>query len=404
MLLEFKCKNYLSFKNEISLNLSTIKSYSEHKKTHIIQTKKKSIDLLKLIAVYGSNGGGKSNMTRAITAMTNLVHNSFKNSLMKDLERGDWDCPFQLSTETINEPSMFEMSFIIENVIFRYGFEIYNWEITNEWLYKTEKREIYLFKRNKNEFTINENSFPEGKKHKEVNSNVLFLSFLAQHNSELTSKIFSFFENINVVDGLNQIQIKHVTKRLLKENKNFKKWLAIALKFLDIQTINLGKDKELYTTHPVYGKNNLLESYTDFNLEYRESEGTKQLIYLLGAIYDTLQNGRVFFIDEFNSKFHPNLSVKLVKLFHEYNHNAAQFIITAHDPTLLDKSILRRDQVWFMDRNQFGVSELYPMSNFKASEGLRSVSDFRKKYLQSDFGAAESINFSEEFIKITNEL
>ena len=112
----------------------------------------------------------------------------------------------------------------------------------------------------------------------------------------------------------------------------------------------------------------------------------------------------LFVIDEFDSKLHPNLSLKLIRLFHEFNNNGAQFIITAHDPTLLDKDVFRRDQIWFVDRNQFGASELYPMSDFKATDGLRNMSDFRKKYLKSDFGAAESIEFSEPFINLTKEI
>jgi len=193
--------------------------------------------------------------------------------------------------------------------------------------------------------------------------------------------------------------------KLIKQDKAFSKWLSVALKFLEIDSVHISSDgKELITKHAVYDKNNFLSGYEDFSVDEDESEGTKKLIYLLGAIYDTLQTGSVFFIDEFNSKLHPNLSLKLIHLFHEYNSNGAQFIITAHDPTLLDKNIFRRDQIWFMDRNQFGISELYPMSNFKASEGLRNMSDFRKKYLNSEFGAAESLEYTRKFINLTKNI
>lgn len=405
MLIEFKCKNFLSFKEEISLNLTTIESYSELSQFNVTETKRSNFNLLKSIAIFGSNGGGKSNLTRAVTLMKNLIHNSFSDSLKKDIDRGEWNVFFRLCSETINKPSTFEMSFIIEDIIYRYGFEVYDWKINKEWLFRTEKRETLLFKRDKKKFTINDTGFPEGSKYDEINSNVLFLSYLAQHNNKTSKEVFNFFSNLNVVNGLEDSHFHHVTKNLLKKDKKFNQWLMLALQFLEINSVSISKDGEdLLTERPIYDKKNILEGFTDFKIEVDESDGTKKLIYLLGAIYDTLKWGRVFFIDEFDSKLHPNLSLKIVKLFHKYNKKGAQFIITAHDPTLLDKDVFRRDQIWFVDRNQFGASELYPMSNFKASDGLRNISDFRKKYLNSDFGAAESIELTKEFISMTNKI
>ena len=405
MLIEYKCRNYLSFKNEISLNLTSIDSYGEHFNTNIFPRENVDFNILKSIAVYGSNGGGKSNLTRSITLMDDLVHNSFRESLNKDEDRDEWDCYFKLCSKTIKEPTMFEVSFFVDDTIYRYGFEVYNWIVISEWLYKTEKRETLLFKRIGQEFEYNKSSFPEGKRHIDVNSNVLFISLLAQHNGEESGKVFSFFKDLNVINALDDNHISHVTRKLLKDDANFSKWLSIALRFLEINSVKVSlDDKFLITEHPVYDQNNILTGFIDFNVEINESEGTRKLIYLLGAIYDTLKWGKLFFIDEFNSKLHPNLSLKLIKLFHEFNNKGAQFVITAHDPTLLDKDIFRRDQIWFVDRDQFGVSELYPMSSFKASEGLRNISDFRKKYLNSDFGAAESLEITEEFIEITNNI
>jgi AAA15 family ATPase/GTPase len=403
MLIEFKCRNFLSFKDEVCLNLTTVDTYTEHKDTHIL--KKNKLNLLKSIALYGSNGGGKSNLSKAITLMSTLIHYSFSDSLKKDEERGDWNGDFKLCNSTIGKPSMFEVSFFVGEDIYRYGFETYNWEVVSEWLYKTEKRETLLFSRKGNEFKINETRFEEGKRYKEVNQNVLFISFLAQYNSGESGKVFNFFKKLNIVNAISDDHISHVTRKLLKDDDKFKKWLSIALQFLEISSVHVSSDeKELFSKHPVYDENNLLTGFTDFSVERDESDGTKKLIYLLGAIYHTLKNGCVFVIDEFNAKLHPNLSLKIIELFHKYNNNGAQFIITVHDPTLLDKDVYRRDQFWFVDRNQFGSSELYPMSNFKATDGLRSMSDFRKKYLNSDFGAAESIELTQEFINISKDI
>jgi AAA15 family ATPase/GTPase len=108
------------------------------------------------------------------------------------------------------------------------------------------------------------------------------------------------------------------------------------------------------------------------------------------------------FIDELDAKLHPNLSKKILDFFHKFNFHNAQFVFTAHDALLLDKEIFRRDQIWFVDRTKFGVSQLYPMSEFDASV-VRNTSDFKKKYLDSVFGAAESINITKELIGLLNE-
>jgi len=194
MLIEFKCRNFLSFKDEITLNLTSIDTYDEHSSTHIVKNAKTGINLLKSIAIYGSNGGGKSNLTRAVTSMDFLVHNSFRDSLNKDEDRGTWGPFFKLCPDSRTEPSMFEVSFFVNDIIYRYGFEIFDWKIVSEWLYKTDKRETLLFKRDYDKFKINERSFPEGNRYKEVNSNVLFISFLAQYNNIESGKVYNFFK------------------------------------------------------------------------------------------------------------------------------------------------------------------------------------------------------------------
>jgi AAA15 family ATPase/GTPase len=163
--------------------------------------------------------------------------------------------------------------------------------------------------------------------------------------------------------------------------------------------IETTKDQELITYHNKFDKNNVIIDTVAFDFEKEESEGTKKLIYLLGAIYDTLMNGKVLFIDELDSKLHPNLTKKLLEFFHKLNCKGAQFIFTVHDAILLDKEIFRRDQIWFVDRDKFGASELYGMSDFDANV-VRNTSDFRKKYLDSIFGAAETIDITNELINL----
>jgi uncharacterized protein len=401
MLLEFKCSNFLSFKDEIVLNMSTVNAYSEHADTHVTKDiGRTDIKLLKSIAIYGSNGGGKSNLISAMDFMKGLLRNSFKDSLEPKTEKKVWNYYYRLSTETVDKPSSFEMSFLIDGIVYRYGFSVQDWIIIREWLYKTDKRETMLFERSGSDFKLNETGFIEGERYKDVNPNVLLLNFLAQHNAPESSKIFNWFNVFNIMDGLSDGYVKNYTRKLLETDEQFKKWLSYALRFLEIKAISI-EENELVAVHQKYDKDNFVTGQVNLRVDTEESAGTRKLIYLLGGLYTTLRTGTQFVIDEFDSKLHPNLSRKLVELFHKHNVNGAQFIITAHDPTLLDNEIYRRDQIWFIDKNQFGASELYPMSQFKAAaNGLRGTSDFRKMYLNCHFGAAESMNITDELTNL----
>lgn len=401
MFLEFRCSNFLSIKDEVKLNMSTVNTYPEHVDTHVIKNSGRSdIKLLKSVAIYGSNGGGKSNLVQAMNFMKRLLQNSFKDSLESKDEKTVWNFHHRLSTETVNKPSLFEMSFILDGIIYRYGFSVQDWIVTREWLYKTDKRETMLFERTGSKFKINEAGFSEGGRYEDVNPNVLFLSYLAQHNAPESSKIFQWVRFLNIMDALEDTYVKKYTRDRLETDEQFKKWMGHALRFLEIKSVII-EEGELVAVHQKYDENNFITGQVNFRVDTEESAGTRKLIYLLGGLYTTLQAGSTFVIDEFDSKLHPNLSRKLVELFHQHNVNGAQFIITAHDPTLLDNEIYRRDQIWFIDKDQFGASELYPMSQFKAAaNGLRGTSDFRKMYLNCHFGAAESLNISEELTNL----
>jgi AAA15 family ATPase/GTPase len=400
MIIEFKFKNFMSYKDETTINMTSVKSFKELKNSNVITKVNSNFNLLKSAAIFGSNGGGKSNFIEAILFMKDVFHNSYLESLKKEEERGRKDYYFKLNTITEKKPTTFEISFIVNNIIYRYGFEIFGFEIISEWLYKKNEVETYLFKRNRQNFEINKSSFTDGLKYKDsVNSNVLFISYLAQNNSKDIQPVQFFFKRLNVLSGLDDKTHNNVTKVLYNVDSNFKTWLSLALRFLEITKVGVTKDDNIVTYHNKFDENDFIVDSIPFNLEEDESQGTKKIVFLLGAIYDTLVGGKVLFIDELDSKLHPNLTKKLLDFFQKFNKNNAQFIFTSHDANLLNKDILRRDQIWFVDRNKFGASELYSLSDFDASV-VRSTSDFRKKYLDNSFGAAETINITDDLIEL----
>jgi AAA15 family ATPase/GTPase len=400
MLIEFKFKNFRSYKDQAQLLMTRVKAFKEHADTHFIQTDR-GLELLKVAAIYGSNGGGKSNLIAAMQAMMDIVHNSFSDSLKKDGERTPQQFQFRLNTATEHAGTEFETSFLIAGILYRYGFEINGTQILREWLYRKVEREIMLFSRLGDTFEINKESFAEGEKFKqEVNENVLLVSHLAQHNQPVSKIILGWFRACNTVTGLHEKQYEKVTPILLQSDKQFKAWLTLAIKFLEITDIDVGEEKgQIYTYHSRYDENHLLIDSVRFPLDLLESEGTKKLVYFLGPLYDTLRHGRLLFVDEFDTKLHPNLSRKLIELFHKYNTRGAQLIFTAQDASLMNKDLLRRDQIWFANKNQFGESELYSLSEFD-SDTVRNTSAYDKKYLNNDFGAAETMEVGQEAMSL----
>ena len=396
MIIEFKFQNFLSYKDETRLLMTRVNSFKEFEENHIY-TSQKRIELLKSAAIFGTNGGGKSNFITAFQSMMYVVHNSFADSLKKESEREERRWQFRLNTETEFANTMFEVSFLVDKTIYRYGFEVNGYAIKKEWLYRKVDREVMLFERKECEFSINKESFKEGENHRrDVNDNVLLLSHLAQHNQPVSKEVVGCFNKCNLLTGLHEEQYKSVTARLLQKDAGFKKWLRKALNYLEITDVEVGEEKgEIFTYHNRYDGNQLLVDSVRFPLDLMESAGTKKLVYFLGPVYDTLKNGKILFVDEFDTKFHPNLSWKLVALFHESNRFSAQLVFSAQDVSLMNKDLLRRDQIWFANKNQFGESELYSMSEFN-SNTVRSTSAYDKKYLNNDFGAAETMHLTVE--------
>ena len=402
MLIELKFRNFLSFKDETSFLMTSVKSFKEHIETNIIKTDRE-FDLLKSAAVYGANAGGKSNFIRFMYMFKFIVSNSYSNSLLEEEKRMGLDFNFRLNSNSLIGNAMYEASFLIGSDIYRYGFEINGFEIKKEWLYYRVEKEVLLFNREMQNFEVNSELFAEGDKYKtEINSNVLFLSHLAQNNQKVSRKIFSWFSNIDVITGLHEKQYEQITGRLLEKDSNFKKWLASSLKYLEISNIEAEEHEgKIITYHNNYDENNLLIGVVPFQI-FSESDGTQKLIHILGQIYNTLKRGKILFIDEFDSKLHPNLSKKLIEFFHKFNKKNAQIIISGHDSNLLDKAIYRRDQIWFVDKNQFGASELYSLSEFDAKT-VRNTSAFDKKYLQNIFGAADTLDITDTLIDLLYE-
>lgn len=430
MLLQFSVENYLSFKDLNTLSMIGVKSFKEHLDTNTFEIDK--IRVLKSAVLYGNNASGKSNFLEAMAFMKAAVINSFRDALMENKERKFPLEKFILNTKTEKEPSFFEVSFIQNNTKYRYGFEIDYNRIVSEWLFHTTTKEVYLFKRENQKIEINKSAFKEGLgKESNARENVLFLTLIAQLNGKISNEIVEWFKNFNHINGIHDRGHKRYTIDKLKSDKIFLNWVLHFIKYLEISNLSTSeeevneidletlRDKEkdeeiinlltsmqkiqakqpkrdqLITFHRKYDENNVLVDTVPFKFDNQESEGTKKLLYLLGPWYDTLKNGKILLIDELDSRLHSNLTQRLVEFFHKFNKKNAQLIFAVHDISILNRDTFRRDQIWFIEKNQFGASELNSLADFK-TEKVRNKSAFDKNYIQGKYGAIPYFEIDEK--------
>ncbi|RLD05204.1 MAG: ATP-binding protein [Chloroflexi bacterium] len=381
----------------------------EINKNNLIEIDKK-FQLLSSAAIYGANASGKSNIMHAFSFMRYFVLSSSKESQVEDPIA---ITPFRLSTETEENPSLFEIIFIIDSIQYRYGFEATQKEIVSEWLYYIPKtKEANLFIRDYQNI-ISKPKFKEGKGVKDkTRPNALFLSVAAQFNGEISGKILNWFSQVGMVSGLDDTAYRDFTVTEFSQGTlNDGIIQLISSLDLGIESI-LSEDIEkaqvtlpsdmpdelkslvmnsmgdklttIKTIHKKWGKDNSPISTEHFDLE-DESEGTQKLFFLAGPILHTLQNGRVLIIDEMEARLHPLITLTIIKLFNSLKTNPkrAQLVFTTHDTNLLSNKIFRRDQIWFVEKDNRGCSHLYSLAELK----VRNDASFEKDYIDGRYGA-----------------
>ena len=144
---------------------------------------------------------------------------------------------------------------------------------------------------------------------------------------------------------------------------------------------------DVLTTHRKYDANKNYMGDIQFSIETEESSGTKKFFALTGPVIDCLENGYVLLVDELDSKLHPNLVCKIVSLFNskELNQHNAQLIFNTHDTNLLSAELFRRDQIWFTEKDRFGVATLFSLADFKSE--VRKNEKFEDNYIRGKYGA-----------------
>lgn len=416
MLLEFTVENYRSFCGKKTLVMEADKAIKESIETNVFEADKYS--LLHSLALYGANSSGKSNLVSAMHTMKRCVLHSVK---LNDNEELDYD-PFLLLKGN-DRPTMFEIVFIKGNFCYRYGFR-YNLErIVDEWLFRKttpRSKEKMMFVRNVEGICVDETNFPEGYGYEEkTNDNRLFLSLCQQLGGEISRLVISWFQSdFNVISGLNNQQYRMYSKmffhkkesvsedamdflRKLKlgfenihtheEEPNVPSDLPAELRALFQKESQGKKNIELDSIHNLYTDKGNVSGTVNFSFEERESSGTNKLFDLSGPIFETLYTGATLVVDELDAKMHPLISQYIIGLFNnpETNPSNAQLVFTTHDTHLLSRRILRRDQIWFTEKDAKEQTDLYSLMDIVLPDGTKPRNDanYERNYIAGRYGA-----------------
>lgn len=409
MLVQFKFNNYKCFKDEVTLNL-VASNYFKDEPTNIYPTEYYSV--VNSLAVYGANASGKTKLFQAFNFMREMVLHSANNKNNR-VWQDDYD-PFRLNVNSIGKSSSFEVVFLIDNIQYRYGFEVNKEIVITEWLFRKKGKEVKVMYRDDdgveyNKVYINrkviDNLIDAGM----IRNDALLLSILSLWNDSLSSSITRWFYNANVLSASINNYMGYSLRQL---DGPMKKQMLSMLNGADIciddmnpsevdfesipDEIKKMMPKEAFegkiyngvkTIHKVYDSNGLIVGTTELTMENDESYGTTKLFALSAPIIDTLSNGKILWVDEIDHGLHYDLLVAIIRLFHspETNPHNAQLIINTHNSGLLDApNLFRRDQIYIASKNRYGESSLKPITNYSST--LRKSSKLGHLYREGKLG------------------
>ncbi len=426
MLLKFTVGNFLSYKEQNVFSFDANKD--EEIKEAVFSSKNlEDQEFVKTAAIYGLNASGKSAFIKALRFFRDFVN---KGLISVDGKSNQIPVrPFLLNEKNEKQPSFFEIELLIDEEIFVYGFEVSAKEIHREWLIRTPGAKSF-FSREKQKFTINRD-YKEGhlKIDKITREDVLLLSNLARFNGELARKIVTEITKIEILtsptpDDINN-NLRAFAVKSYKDDLNYKKIIDHFVLEADfgineikpeygyipteeliknapeplkemIQKSNPGQffQSRISFAHKKFNKKNKETGDVLFDI-LAESSGTQKLFILSALFAKVIIEGGILIIDELDGALHPMICRFILHSFNskEINPKNAQLLFTTHDVSLLDKEFLRRDQIWFVDKNRFGASELFSLKDL----GERNdISNYSKRYLEGRYGAIPYIKALEE--------
>lgn len=417
MLIRFSVENFRSFKDRQSLYLNAVKTCKEWNEENTAVDV--GIRAVHSAIVYGANASGKSNLFIAMQRMKSFMLSSVDIDKKPNSLFGE---PFLLTASSITAPETFEIEFTVDGRHFVYGFSLMlkgksleDYEIVKEWLLEAVKNKMQpcFFRERRllddgtssNVIDIDEKRMPQGKGlEQRTRPDVLFFTVAAQF-AEPTCQMISEYMRLsfNVISAVNRQGLPEFSKsKLLLDAEmasRIKKLIADA--DTGVKDLTVGDNGMMMSFHDQYDDAGAVVGRTNFVFIYAESIGTQKLFDLSGTLIDTLHNGRVLVIDELDAQLHPILVRHLIELFNnpKTNPKKAQLIFNAQSPDLLGYKVfneakgkkitrLRRDQIYFVEKDNMETSKVFSLIEFKKSDGgrMRNDASYDKDYLSGVYG------------------
>lgn len=388
MICQFSFKNFMSYKEEtvFDFQAAAIPELSDS-----LIVREKATNLLSVGVVYGPNGGGKTNLLKAISCLITTVVKPVVE-LGKARESAffqmDVSCiPFLLDDDSKSEPTEFQVFFRVSNKEYQYYLAVMEDEIVSEsllWRTVGGKKTGVVFKREPNQIKLGA-SIKKTSVNTQVNHKMPYLSFLAiNYDFPIITEVISWFESCIVQSYANPI----VDSRVFVTDVESKKGALIqALNDIDIDIVDYKfseEEKKLYTIRKVNDK------LYELPFIY-ESDGTRKVLASLPMILLALRQGRFVIIDELDAKLHPKLLRYIIKLFHdpEINRNGAQLLFSSHDLTTMKNDVFRRDEIWFAYENDNHESNIYSLYDIRDENNkhVNNTAAYDKQYLEGRYGA-----------------
>ncbi len=423
MFIEFQFANFRSFRDlqRFSLQASPMRSNENTmSEDHVFEAS--GFRLLKTKSIYGSNASGKSNLTLALNEFTTMVIRSVSE---EGLTRDIWDQRFKLIADWDDQPVFFQYTFLADKIVYRYGFQVLDNVISQEWLYSGEGyNEKLFFMRSPEGFKIEEDNFKGGEYFQQqlqqgdselFRPDSLFLTAAALNGNKIAALLRNSMMKMIIVDGVDDSVATRFALHVLEngsqaQQKAIRDFLCASdtgISDIEIQEVNdsnyrkkilKSRPKEeqdkvksnvlkgLFSKHGVYDDEG--KRVEDISVPFGEweSEGTRKLFSIGSLVIESLTGGGILFVDEFDARFHPNLTLQIVKLYQDKRTNPlnAQLIFVTHDATLQRRAKLRRDEICFVNKDKYGISFLRTLIEFK---GVRKDATYDKEYLDGTYNA-----------------
>ena len=393
MLCQFTVKNFKSIRDEVTFDMQAA-AISEHE-DRIIKDNDDEL-YLPVSAIYGPNGGGKSNVLEALNSLVTkvlrpLYATSNNEEIAIKMKKFVIES-FAFDEKTINEPTEFELFFRTSLAEYRYELIVKKDVIEYERLdhIKLETgRKSALFERNEDEIIL-KGAFAALKTSDELSDTLPLLSYLgiAYSKNEVVKDVIDWFdEGISFLNYGNPIQELQMA---ISKSEDIKKLMLQMFQEMDLDIVNFRVEEKENDRIEVFTKHIVDKYEAELNLS-DESSGTKKLFGLLPFIAKSLLRGTTLVIDELDAKIHPVLLKYLIMTFSnmEKNKKGAQLFFTSHDLSTMNSEVFRRDEIWFVAKGNHQNSKLYSLVEFKNEKGesVRKDAKFDKQYLEGKYGA-----------------